>query len=325
MNKKLIAAAIAAAVSAPAAMADVTVYGKLHVSVDSVDEDTGTYSGQAINSRDSRIGFKGSEDLGNGLKAVWKFESKIGIDQNDGITGGRDAYLGLAGNFGTFLVAGSVSTPYKNSTAKMDFFADTIADQNNTIGTEDNRANNALVYISPKFSGLQFTGAAVSGEGADGGAADGLADAYSVAATYNNAGISAAIAYENMEDLADGKSSDSKVRVGLGYKMDAFKVAAVYESKSDIAGAAGADANLWQISAAYTMGNNTLKAMYGNNDTDTAADEKDGWAIGVDHKMSKRTQVYALYVDSEQGLRGDYDGTKYTDGSAFSIGMVHSF
>jgi len=327
MNKKLIAAAIAAAVSAPAAMADVTVYGKIHMSVDSVDEDgAGGYNGQTITSRASRIGFKGTEDLGNGLKAVWKFESGINVDSSSGLSGGRDAYLGLAGNFGTVLLAGGVNTPYKNSTAKLDFFADTLADQNSTVGTEDNRASNAIAYISPKFSGMQFSAATVAGETDAGN--DGLVDAYSVAVTYNNAGITAAIAYEDLGDHVqagaafDGKA-ETKVRVGLGYKMDAFKVAAVYEDQSDRGGVAGADRAMWQVSAAYSMGNNTLKAMYGDND---AASGGNAWAIGADHKMSKRTSVYALYTDTENKLHGESDkGFVDAAGSGFSLGMMHSF
>jgi len=318
MNKKLIAAAIAAAVSAPAAMADVTVYGKIHMSVDSVDMDNGSFDGQQISSRASRLGFKGSEDLGNGLKAVWKLEYALTADEPSNGLGGnaRDHYLGLAGNFGTVLLAGRANSPYKNSTGKMDFFSDELGDYNGTLGFEDQRLSNAIVYISPKFSGLQFSGGVMAGEAA--GTADGLADAYSMALTYNNAGIMAAIAHENMEDVGGG--ADKKTRAGLGYKMDAFKVAGVYETEDN----AGADTDRFQISAAYTMGNNTVKAMYGQEDVDGGA-ESDAWGLGVDHKMSKRTKVYAQYVDSERALQlGDgNDGTGAGDG--FSLGMMHSF
>ena len=325
MNKKLVAAAIAAAMAAPAAFADVTVYGKIHMSVDSVDGDGAAYNGEAVVSRASRIGFKGSEDLGNGLKAVWKFESEILVDNSSGLGGGRDAYLGLAGNFGTVLAAGKINTPYKNSTGKMDFFGDTLVDYNNTVRIEDNRASNVLAYISPKFSGLQFAGAMIAGENVVAGE-NGLADAYSVAVTYNNAGISGAIAYEDLNKLASASQAKTKWRAGLGYKMDAFKVAAVYENRSDIGGVAAADSTAWQISGAYSMGNNTLKAMYGDYDLDNSTADGSSWAIGVDHKMSKRTSVYALYGDTDNSLRGDGDHkVSAVKGSGFSVGMMHSF
>ena len=68
MNKKLLAAAVATAVvAAPAAYADAVIDGKFHTSVDLYDDDTN--DAWYMNSRASRLGFKGSEDLGGGLKA----------------------------------------------------------------------------------------------------------------------------------------------------------------------------------------------------------------------------------------------------------------
>lgn len=327
MNMKFVSLAIAAAIAAPSAFADVTVYGKLHMSVDSVDLDDGSYDGQAITSRASRLGFKGSEDLGNGLKAIWKLEYALKMDApTDGLGGGaRDHYLGLAGNFGSVMLAGRMNTPYKNSTGKLDFFGDTLADYNSTLGFEDNRGNNAIAYISPKFGGLKFAAMTMAGEstatsGPTAGS-DGLFDAYSLALSYDNAGIMGAIAYEDMEDL--GKTGQ-KFRIGLGYKMNAFKVAAVYEDQSDRGGVSGDDGSLWQISGAYTMGNNTIKAMYGENEFDGFTD-KSAWAVGVDHKMSKRTKVYALYTDSGQGLHSESSSVTDGRGEGISLGMVHSF
>ncbi|MBD3768044.1 MAG: porin, partial [Gammaproteobacteria bacterium] len=78
MNKNILAIAIAAAVAAPSAFAAATVYGKAHMSVDSVNNaQDGTKNGSATNvaSNSSHIGIKGSESLGAGLKAVYKFET----------------------------------------------------------------------------------------------------------------------------------------------------------------------------------------------------------------------------------------------------------
>lgn len=320
MNKKLIVAAMAATMAAPAAFADVTVYGKLHMSVDSVDLDNGTFKGQTVTSRASRIGFKGTEDLGNGLKAIWKAEFEMEMDNKSALTNGRDTYVGLAGNFGSVLLGGRINTPMKNSTGKMDFFSDTLADYNATIGIQDERATNAIVYVSPKFSGLQFSAATMAGETT---ANDSLTNGYSLAATYNNAGIMAAVAYEDLSDL--GKTGE-KLRVGLGYKMDAFKVAAVYEDQTDVNGAVGEDATLIQVQGAYTMGNNTVMAMWGQNDPSNGFTTKKSWAVGVNHKMSKRTKVYAVYTDSGRALM-NYSSSVYKGaaGEGFSLGMVHSF
>jgi predicted porin len=326
MNKKLVAAAIAAAMAAPAAYAEVTIYGKVHMSVDFVDANNavGANDMDGIADRDSRIGFKGSEDLGNGLKAVWKTEWNVQFDGgNQTVNNSRDNYLGLATNFGTFLLAGNINHPYKSAFGKYDFFADTLADWDDTIEMEDNRADNAIVYISPSFSGFKFTGASVAAEGANG--QDSLMDAYSLAVNYSGGGLMAAAAYEDISDVPATGQSGKKFRIGAGYKMDAFAVAATYEDVEDVDAVVGVDATRWTIQGSFAMGNNKLKAMYGNEDHDTRGDN-DAWAIGVDHSFSKRTTAYALYVDSDIGLRNKSNGASTpAGGSGFSIGMVHSF
>jgi hypothetical protein len=103
MNKKLIAAAIAAAIAAPtAALAnDVTIYGVAHLSIDYLDTDALSSDGFDVASRASRLGFKGTEDLANGLKAIWKMEFQVDMgdagNQQEGsfsrYTGGRDGYV----------------------------------------------------------------------------------------------------------------------------------------------------------------------------------------------------------------------------------------
>jgi len=181
MQKKLLAIAIAAAVTAPvAARADVTVYGQMHYSYDYVmaAEDEGATGV----SRYSRIGFKGAEDLGGGLKGVWQIESQIANNSADGSFTLRNTFVGLAGDWGTVL-AGRHDTPYKISTQKLDFFTDRAADYNNLIGaitvptirtvtingvlTEvdvptgyssgDERAPQTIAYVTPNWSG--FSGA----------------------------------------------------------------------------------------------------------------------------------------------------------------------
>jgi predicted porin len=107
MNKKLIAAAIAAAIAAPtAALAnDVTIYGVAHLSIDYLSSDNPGIDGFDVASRASRLGFKGTEDLANGLKAIWKMEFQVDMadaaNQQEGsftrYVGGRDGYV-LDGN-----------------------------------------------------------------------------------------------------------------------------------------------------------------------------------------------------------------------------------
>jgi len=121
--------------------------------------------------RANRVGVKGSEDLGGGLKAIYQIELGINpTDTNNNLVNNadtismRNTFVGLAGGFGTVLM-GRHDTPLKISTGKLDFFADTLADMNATVGFHDLRADNAVAYISPSFSGFTLAAAIVPAGG----------------------------------------------------------------------------------------------------------------------------------------------------------------
>ena len=116
MQKKLIALAVAGLVSTGAyAQSAVTVYGVADLSFDSVSTSggvagakTGSYT--RVSSNSSYIGFKGTEDLGNGLKAVFQFENGVGADTGAMFNSARDTYAGLSGAFGDIKL-GTLTTP----------------------------------------------------------------------------------------------------------------------------------------------------------------------------------------------------------------------
>lgn len=118
MQKKLIALALASAFAAPAAFAataNVDVGGTMNFSVDYLDSDNAINGGNLnVSSNSSNIFFKGSEDLGGGLKAIWQIQTyfsagKTGNNDTafgaaaDGVSSGN-TYVGLSGNFGTVLL-----------------------------------------------------------------------------------------------------------------------------------------------------------------------------------------------------------------------------
>ena len=357
------------------------------------------FKGWGLNANDpaNRVGIKGSEDLGGGLKAIYQVELGISLSNitgdgyianGDRVTANgnrakdgvnvRNSFVGLAGNFGTFLV-GRHDTPLKISTGKLDLFADTLADYNYTIGFQDVRADSTVAYISPSFSGFQFAGAVIPslgatpiGWGVPGDAPDGIADAYSLALIYSNGPFYAGAGYESLgqdhwngfnspvtvngvttneyNGIANYGSSDdwNKWRIGLGLlDWNGFSLTGVYENNSNVLGAPSkSDMKLWQVQAAYAFGNNTIKAMYGQNDVEECVgslysntcgaaqaarygsaasslaylDNRDynSWAVAFDHNFSKRTQAYALYTatDADQ-VNSDWSG--------FSLGLKHKF
>ena len=171
---KKLAVAIGAIVAGgmTAAQADVTVMGHLDQSLNYIDGATSGYV--AKGDSDTRfvcttcsIGFKGSEDLGNGLKAIFKLDFQF--DMNNRNAGGsitdRDQWLGMAGNFGSVKV-GTISTTYKSTGAKLDPGYRTVAQMRDVgiqsalhSGAGDNgqgRASNTARYDSPSWNGLKF-------------------------------------------------------------------------------------------------------------------------------------------------------------------------
>ncbi len=363
MKKQLIAAAVATAIAAPmAASADVTVYGQLHYSIDSVDTGdqvgnafrntaisgsgtdgtiAGGFDGSAVNSHNSRFGIKGSEDLGNGLSAVFQMEFSISGDDLGGVNNNRNTYVALAGSWGVAGI-GQVDTPLKSSTGSLELFSETAGDYDQ-IGFNDIRLPNAVFYMSPNWNG--FSVVAGIGMPSRDNDADGV-EAASIAATYSNGPWFASLAYEDVSGeyadailhpaVTDGMDYD-KWRLGLGYTANGFHVGFIYEDREiddldTLAGATGItddDSDSWQLSGSYTAGNNTFKIAYGQADgwgmsgtnNPYRLDDADLWSIGVDHKLSNRTKVYAVYADfGNDDLAGED-----TEWDAFSVGIVHKF
>lgn len=347
MNKKLIAAAIAAAMVAPAAYAEATLYGKIHTSIDSRDTDVaggsaGDVDNWEVNSHSSRLGVKGSEDLGGGLKAIYQFETTISSDGDGGPFGSqRNTFVGLAGGFGTFLV-GRHDTP-----AKIAFYAagnerlgDSIIDINGGVmGVfTEVRASDAIAYVSPNFSGFTFAAAVIPGEqsgtatvGADNDE-DGLMDNYSLGLMYKGGGLKAGIGYERLADTGEAPNvsdQDQKMlQAGASYTFGAFSVGAQYEDTNDLGNVKNTDYTAWALTGKATFGNNAISLVYTDSETERTGSNTDtntdGWGVAAEHNFSKRTKVYAAYATEET----DHDsgvGSSDVDDDRFSIGMIHNF
>jgi len=358
MKKKLLTLAVAAALpmATQAANAEVTIYGKIHASIDYVNYKkdlvsisatvntnttpwTETFSESAadqnnqwdVTSRATRLGFKGSEDLGNGMKMIWKIETQANIADGSGGFTFRNTYIGLAGNWGTFIY-GRHDTPMKMSTGKLDIFADTIADYNQLAGFVDIRANDAIAYVSPNFSGLTLVGAIVpdADSGFEGGVKDSetgdLAGAYSLAAMYSNGGLFLAGAYESLDNLAGG--ADAKHwRIGAGYDFGNFHIGAVYADQdavvnslngigfvqADTSGLVGVpDGKSLTINGSYTFGNNVVKAAWGRYKLDEKAFITANWDI---------TEAAGVYTIKGDAVDQNDDDTF----DSWAIGLDHNF
>jgi len=307
MKKNIIALAVAAAFAAPVAMADApTVYGQINMNFNNnLTAETTT-----VGSTASRLGIKGSEDLGNGLKAVYKME--FGIDADGGVgkyttgTSGisdRNAYVGLAGGFGTVLL-GRHDTPAKMS-QPTDLFNDGVADLGkltNGVDTWEIRGSNVAAYVSPSFSGVKLMVASINEIN--------FADAHSAAVTYGSTkkGLYLAAAITELNKTG----GDAATRLSAQYKTGGL-IANIMYNDSDNTG------SLTHVQAGYKMGKFMPKIKIAMADADAAADEETAYSIGLNYSLGKKTTAYGYYTDAE-----DFTAGKTTNES-FIVGMVHKF
>ena len=347
MKKTVLAFAVAAAMGVPAvAAADTTLYGRFNVSLDRVDNDTHKSTQLASNS--SRIGVRGSEDLGGGLRGVFQVEAGLNAASNAKAFGGsdltaRNTFLGLAGDFGEVRL-GKHDTAYKLSTLRLNFLADTVADIHNVMGKAEvvtgdvsqnfySRDDNMIIYMSPNFEGFQAMVSYVTDRGDDRpGANANDRDAYSLAGTYTNGPIFVTAAYENRNDA--GVDADQKAwKIGGSYQIEDLTLAAMFENIE----VGSADRDAWNISARYRMGQTYIAGTYAvagdwGNVSDSGA-KMFGLTAGYD--LSRRTGVYAAYVNIDNDAAGRYGissgkgkgvaGSGNADVTGFSVGVWHNF
>ncbi len=369
MQKKLIALAVAGMFAAPAAFAataNVDVGGYLNFSVDYLDADMDEYDGNInVSSNASNIYFKGSEDLGGGMKAFWQIQTyfSAGATGNtdtsfganaDGVSSGN-TFVGLESGFGK-VALGKMEAPVKLLSRKVDLFGNQIGDSRNLTnkgmdmqpeaGGFDLRPNNVIAYTTPNMTGFSATAAYVtnisSGAASEDSGSNSDVDAWSIAGMYENGPLYVGLGYQvhNWSDKISSQDDENIWRLSASYKISDLRLVALYQREGNLnTGCCGGDdRTVWGLGAAYNMGAITLKGQY-YNAGETADDDHTGadmWAVGVDYALSKRTMLQFAYASTDNdsdanysafgGGHGDNPGT--TDGgnpSGFSIGVVHSF
>jgi predicted porin len=328
MKKNIIALAVAAAVAAPmAASADATVYGKMHF--DFVSQDDGADSGLFVDSNDSRLGFKGSEDLGNGLSALYQIEMDLDTSKTGAVAlqnGLRNTYIGLAGGWGAVIV-GKHDTPYKITGRKLDLFGDTKGDfrqLSNAFGHEA-RLDNVVAYKLPTMGGFNLLAAYVTPDDTTA-----KTEAYSINADWSNDmfWVGAAMTDTGEDLLANGENSNW--RIAGQFKMAGFKVNAMYDSQEQ-------DTNNetnegYVLGLAWSTGAHTIKGQYAAYERDSdvqQAEDLATYSLGYDYAFSKKTTAYVLYTarDTDNATGSLWNGVAANgdDPSAFGVGMVVKF
>ena len=356
MKKTMIATAVAAAFALPmAAQADVTVYGKVHTAIVNVDAtgngtnaNTATTENWQVKDGTSRLGFKGSEDLGGGMQAIWKYEQAYDTDESGAVTSGRNTYVGLAGSFGTFLV-GRHDTPYKMSwyAGGADFADDTIADMNGSgfggdnvrqtsaadsdnkdagVHFDEDRMDNVIAYVSPDMSGFQAALAIMPGES---NVENGLADSWSAGLMYGASGLKVGAGMEslaNADAATNNTPQEKRMHLTGSYTFDGISVGASIARVKNDNYVDNDKKTSMALSAQYAFDNNAVGANYRHSSLkdDNGNDGKiDSWSLYLMHSMSKRTQVYAAYGANQ--YEEDNNSAADQETNEYGVGIIHSF
>lgn len=352
MQKKLIALAVAGLASTGAfAQANVTVYGVADASFDVVrisgDAKNELGNTNRVSTNSSYLGFKGAEALGNGLSAVFQFESGVGFDNAGSLSTNRDSYVGLAGGFGTVLM-GNLTGPTRALGTALDVNVGATGIGANSallgklgnklIGTTsttgnysggstcarsascnsifDSRWKNAVAYVSPTFAGLNATVAYVANENK---AMEGMTAAnttgFDAGLKYADGPIMAAVTYNAVftNDTADLKVSD--LRVGGSYKFGPASVRALFDlARADKLGGKKFTQAVYGLGATFDMtpASKLLAQVYVARDVkqDGSSQDDSGaklFELGFQHSLSKRTMLKATYAMIKNDSNASYD------------------
>jgi predicted porin len=356
MKKILFAVAVAAGwAGTAAAQSNVTVYGLLDTSM--VRESGGTAGAvtkvtSGVGSG-SRLGFKGSEDLGGGLSAIFLLESGFQLDTGasgqGGLLFGRQIYAGLQGGFGTVMVGRQYTPQYLTVVFADPFGSGWVGDTKNIMATTGNafsRMDNTVKYVSPAFRGLTVELVAAPGE-VSGDSAGGRQ--LGAAIDYTAGPLRVRFGYHDRNnDTVALKNTDNARNAVLAAVYD-FGVARLHAAFGTnrglnssvlrntanpfgraIAPVASTDSHDALVGITVPLGTHALLASYLRKDDRTAFNQDASQvAIGYRYGLSKRTDLMIAHarIDNRNGA-GYTVGSAIESGSgdrATSIGLRHAF
>ncbi len=368
MNKSLAAlVALGAFTTTALAQSNVTIYGTVD---GGVVRESGGVAGSATNissgiASASRIGFRGTEDLGKGLSALFVLETGLRLDTGAADVAGslfnRQAYVGIkSATLGT-LALGRQYTPYylALSVVADPFGAGLAGSAKNLFPTAgvNTRSSNAINYVSPKFAGglvaeLSYalgeqSGSATSGQqiGAALGYTAGKLTARVAHNHRNNDLTAAAGALQAPPVPAANRDIGRNTLAAANYDFGAFKGFAAIGINEGLNSSplpnnanpfggvrptASTDSRDVLIGATVPFGANTFVASYIDKDDRTVRDQDASqWAVGLYHALSKRTSVYTSYGKIKNRRGAGYTVGNNTDvgsgDTAYNAGVRHTF
>jgi predicted porin len=327
---KLLVLPAALGTAGAAAQSNVAVYGIVDVGL---ARESGTPSGKATNlnsglASGSRLGLKGSEDLGGGMKANFVlengFNADTGISGQGGLLFGRQAFVGLSGGFGALTLGRQYSPYYKALRDVGDpFGAVSLAGRAGNLMATNTRTDNMVEVITPVAGGFSADLAYGAGETAGNSARNRMLGG---ALAYGAGPFKAQLAFHQMNNANATDHVNNSILV------------ASYDAGALIVHAAGAVnrgpgvADSRDITAGVTVPfgvQRLLLSTIRHDDRTTANKDARQWGIGYLRTLSKRTDLYASYATIANRNGASFTVGNATDkgtGSrALDLGLRHTF
>jgi predicted porin len=321
-----VASLLALGATAVQAQDSATFYGLIDLSVGSskAPGGTGQRNVNSGNMTTSFFGVKGNEDLGGGMSAVFALESFMRSDTgaagrfNGDTFWARNSYVGLTSKSAGTLTVGRNTTALFVNTLLFNSFGDSFGFSPSirhtfTSGTAvqvsgDTGWSDSVKYSSPNFGGFSFSGHVAAGEG-DGGRNVG------VSALYFGGPLAAGFAWQKVEKGTGAFNPDTTAwQLGASYILAPLKLYAQYGSNDNKT--TDNTIKTWGLGADYTIGLGKVLVQYGQLSPDVGADQKT-FSLGYDYQMSKRTDLYAVYMNEKV--------TGLSTGNSYAFGIRHRF
>lgn len=310
MKRVVIASLLAPfALGAAWAQSSVTLYGRVNLSAESLDAG-GVKTKQLVDNA-SRLGFKGVEDMGGGLKAGFVLEHRFGADTGLPAAtfwaGQSEVYL--SGGFGTVRLGQFTSEAYFAT-------ADWIGWHNHDTGTSSDalyaflgRSANKVAWRAPEFvAGLGVEVAISLGEGG------GRVRQYDAAVNYNAGPLSLGAGYQSADD-------STQFALRGSYAIGPAMLGAYVQRHDD---ATNGSRTIFRVAGMYTLGASEFHANIGKAGeyARLAGSDATQWTLAYNYNLSQRTKVYAWYSKVSDDASVSAAGG---DLSSLAVGVRHNW
>lgn len=344
MQKRLIALVVAGLSAAPVmAQSNVTVYGVVDAYYGNGKYGDSKLS--AVNSGGmsrSRLGFRGKEDLGNGLKAVFTLEYSLSVDKNEGVSKARSQFVGLEGGFGFIGLGYQYAPGYFVSRYDAAGGAGTMSAQIQLAKAaksmidagSGSRVKNSINYKSPKMNGFAVN--VIYGLGEKNqidNRSEG--DVFGLGADYASGPVAVGFVYQQKDG---GAASDQKEwMLGGAYNFGVVKILGSYQQVEDALSAPGYTDKVYQIGAVAPVGAGKVHFAMGRYDADAgSANDVKSYSLAYTHSLSKRTTGYVGFLRNDNGKNASQtllasnkdalgDTVRGEDSNNFVVGVRHKF